>query len=144
MNSENFEFLKELVEAPSPSGFEQPAQRVFRKHTEPFVDALETDVMGNVIGRIDAAGADAAKIMLAGHCDEIGFMVKYIAKYGFLFCAPIGGDHEGVGSPSGTAHGKSRGPRQGEHCARDGARRRSRHRQEPRRHHSDQQRLYRA
>ena len=91
MDSDNFDFLKELVEAPSPSGFEQPAQRVFRKHTEPFVDSLETDVMGNVIGRIDAAGADSAKVMLAGHCDEIGFMVKYIDENGFLFFAPIGG-----------------------------------------------------
>ncbi len=91
MNEKAYNLLQELVEAPSPSGFEQPAQRVFRKHVESAVDSLETDVMGNVIGRIDAADAEAPKMMLAGHCDEIGFMVKYIDENGFLFFAPIGG-----------------------------------------------------
>ncbi|PLY03616.1 MAG: hydrolase [Desulfuromonas sp.] len=91
MDDKAIELLKELVEAPSPSGYEQPAQRVFRKHVEPVVDSLQTDVMGNVIGRVNAASADAAKLMLAGHCDEIGFMVKYIDENGFLFFAPIGG-----------------------------------------------------
>ena len=91
MNDESYALLKELVEAPSPSGYEQPAQRVFRAHVEPVVDSLETDVMGNVIGRIDAADEAAPKLMLAGHCDEIGFMVKYIDENGFLFFAPIGG-----------------------------------------------------
>ena len=91
MEKKAFALLKELVEAPSPSGFEQPAQRVFRKHVESSVDSLETDVMGNVIGRINAADKNAPKMMLAGHCDEIGFMVKYIDENGFLFFAPIGG-----------------------------------------------------
>lgn len=91
MNEKAFNLLQELVEAPSPSGYEQPAQRVFRKHIETVVDTLETDVMGNVIGRIDAASDAAPKVMLAGHCDEIGFMVKYIDENGFLFFAPIGG-----------------------------------------------------
>ncbi len=91
MDEKAFVLLKELVEAPSPSGFEQPAQRVFRKHVEPVVDSLETDIMGNVIARIDAADSGAPRMMLSGHCDEIGFMVKYVDDNGFLFFAPIGG-----------------------------------------------------
>lgn len=91
MNENAFDLLRELVEAPSPSGFEQPAQRVFRKHVEPVVDSLTTDVMGNVIGLIGAAEDEAPRVMLAGHCDEIGFMIKYIDEFGFLFFAPIGG-----------------------------------------------------
>ena len=91
MKKEAFTFLQELVEAPSPSGYEQPAQRVFRKHVESATDSLETDVMGNVIGRISGADEYAPKMMLAGHCDEIGFMVKYVDENGFLFFAPIGG-----------------------------------------------------
>jgi len=90
MNEKDFSFFKELVEAPSPSGFEQPAQRVIRKALAGVVDDLRTDVMGNVIAHI-AGPAGAPRLMLAGHCDEIGFMVKYIDENGYLFFAPIGG-----------------------------------------------------
>ena len=36
MRDESFKFLQELVAAPSPSGYEQPAQRVFRSYIAPF------------------------------------------------------------------------------------------------------------
>ncbi len=91
MKDQDLAFLKELVEAPSPSGFEQPAQRIIRRRLEPVADELRTDVMGNVIARIIGPGEDLPKVMLAGHCDEIGFMVKHIDDNGFLFFAPIGG-----------------------------------------------------
>ena len=80
---------RELVEAPSPSGFEQPAQRVLRKHLEPVADEMRTDVMGNLIARLDGKGGP--KLMLAGHCDEIGFMVQYIDDSGFIYFGAIGG-----------------------------------------------------
>jgi endoglucanase len=91
MNDQDFAFLKELVETPSPSGFEQPAQRVIRRELAPVADEVRTDVMGNVIARIKGAGEAPTRVMLAGHCDEIGFMVRYIDDNGFLYFAPIGG-----------------------------------------------------
>lgn len=91
MTEQEFTFFKEFVEAPSPSGFEQPAQRVWRRELEGVADEIRTDVMGNAIARIDGAGENLPKVMLAGHCDEIGFMVKYIDDNGFLWFAPIGG-----------------------------------------------------
>mgnify|MGYP001172899963 CR=1 FL=1 len=91
MNDQHFDLLKELVEAPSPSGFEQPVQRIMRREFGQVADNVQTDIMGNVISRIDAAQAGAPRLMLAGHCDEIGFMVKYIDENGFLFFSPIGG-----------------------------------------------------
>ncbi len=90
MNEQDFAFLKELVEAPSPSGFEQPAQRICRREMGAVADELRTDVMGNVIGRL-AGPEGGLRVMLAGHCDEIGFMVRYIDDNGFLYFAPIGG-----------------------------------------------------
>lgn len=90
MNDQDFKFFKELVEAPSPSGFEQPAQRVIRRELAGVADDLTTDVMGNVIARLDGP-AGAPRLMLAGHCDEIGFMVKYIDDQGFLYFSPVGG-----------------------------------------------------
>lgn len=89
MKTEDFDFLKELVEVPSPSGYEQPAQRVIRKQLEPYADDLRTDVMGNLIARV--ASADGPRVMLAGHCDEIGFMVQYVDDNGFIYFGAIGG-----------------------------------------------------
>ncbi len=89
MRQEDFAFLQELVETPSPSGYEQPAQRVIRRHLTEVADTLETDVMGNLIARLaDTAGP---RVMLAGHCDEIGFMVQFIDERGFIYFGAIGG-----------------------------------------------------
>ncbi|NJC87765.1 MAG: M42 family peptidase, partial [Desulfuromonas sp.] len=58
MTDQDFQFFKELVEAPSPSGFEQPAQRVIRRALDGVADGLRTDVLGNVIAPINGpAGA---------------------------------------------------------------------------------------
>lgn len=89
MNSEDFGFLKELVEIPSPSGYEQPAQRVIAKQLESVADSLQTDVMGNLIARLELP--DGPRVMLAGHCDEIGFMVQFVDDRGFIYFGAIGG-----------------------------------------------------
>ncbi|WP_458250647.1 M42 family metallopeptidase [Geobacter anodireducens] len=90
MRPESLEFFKTLVEAPSPSGYEQPAQRVFRDYIAPFAQ-VKTDVMGNVIGLIRGGGDNLPRVMVVGHSDEIGFQVKYIDDNGFIYFAPIGG-----------------------------------------------------
>lgn len=105
MNEQDFKFFKKLIEAPSPSGFEQPAQRVIRQELTGVADELRTDIMGNLIARLDGPAA-APRLMLAGHCDEIGFMVKYIDDHGFLYFAPIGGvDAHLVPGQRVTVHG---------------------------------------
>jgi len=90
MKDESFNFLSELVAAPSPSGYEQPAQRLFRGYVEPFA-SVETDVMGNVYGKITGAGENCPRVMLVGHSDEIGLQVKYLDDKGFIWFGAIGG-----------------------------------------------------
>jgi len=89
VEKDDFSFLKELVETPSPSGYEQPAQRVIRRHLETVVDELQTDVMGNLIACLKGQGGH--RVMLAGHCDEIGFMVQFVDDRGFIYFGAIGG-----------------------------------------------------
>ena len=89
MRPESVELLKQLVEAPSPSGFEQPVQRIVRKELSKYTDILRTDVLGNVIGTRNEQGSP--RVILVGHCDEIGLMVKYIDEHGFIFISAIGG-----------------------------------------------------
>jgi endoglucanase len=90
MRKESVAFLERLLEAPSPSGYEQPAQRVFREYIAPFCQ-VSSDVMGNVYGFIPGQGKDRPKVMLVGHSDEIGLQVKYIDDKGFIYFAAIGG-----------------------------------------------------
>jgi endoglucanase len=91
MRVKSFEFLKALAEVPSPSGYEQPAQKVFRDYIRKYVDEVKTDVLGNAFGYIRGRGKTNLKVMLAGHCDEVGFMVKYIDDHGYAYFASIGG-----------------------------------------------------
>jgi endoglucanase len=91
MRKESMKFLEKLLDAPSPSGYEQPAQRVFREYVAPFCEELTTDVMGNVFGRISGKGKNLPRVMIVGHTDEIGLQVKYIDDKGFLYFAAVGG-----------------------------------------------------
>lgn len=90
MRKQSLTFLEKLLSAPSPSGYEQPAQRLFREYIAPFCQ-VSSDVLGNVYGFIPGQGKDRPKVMLVGHCDEIGLQVKYIDDKGFLYFAAIGG-----------------------------------------------------
>lgn len=94
MRASSYAFLKSLVETPSPSGYEQPAQKIFREYIRNYVDELKTDVLGNTFGLIKGQGEGKPTVMLAGHCDEVGFMVKYIDENGFIYFASIGGIDE--------------------------------------------------
>jgi len=91
MRKESLKFLEQLLDAPSPSGYEQPAQRVFREYVGPFCDELTTDVMGNVFGLISGKGKNLPRVMIVGHTDEIGLQIKYIDDKGFLYFAAVGG-----------------------------------------------------
>jgi len=86
----DLKFLKDLTEAPSPSGFEQPAARVFREFVKKYADSVETNVMGSVHALLK--GKDGGpSVMLAGHIDEVGMMVNYITPEGYLAFKAIGG-----------------------------------------------------
>ncbi len=89
MRKESYNFLKSIQETPSPSGSEQPVQRIVRKRMKPIADSIETDVHGNVIVGLNPKGSP--RVMLAGHCDQIGLMVNYIDDNGFIFFSSIGG-----------------------------------------------------
>src|SRR5262245_49264190 len=82
-------FLKRLLETPSPSGFEKPIQDVVRAWAKDFADDVRTDRHGNVLAVLHPGGQP--RIMLAGHCDQIGLMVQHIDDNGFLYVQPIGG-----------------------------------------------------
>jgi tetrahedral aminopeptidase len=87
-------FLERLVTTPSPSGFEGPNSANFREYVAPFADSVTTDPMGNVIAVVNPEGSP--RVMLAGHIDEIGFLVSYINDEGYLYVRGIGGHDNSV------------------------------------------------
>ena len=89
MQKDSYGFLEALVNAPSPSGFEEPAQSVVYDRMRKYCDRVDTDVHGNVIGVMN--GDAKLRVMLAGHVDQIGLMVKHITKEGCLTFDDIGG-----------------------------------------------------
>ena len=92
MEERSHAFLKRLLETPSPSGYERPIQDVVREWASHYADEVRTDRHGNVIASLfPQERSSPVKIMLAGHCDQIGLMVQYIDAEGFLYVQPIGG-----------------------------------------------------
>jgi putative aminopeptidase FrvX len=88
MEPSSYDFLKRLLDAPGPSGFETAAARVWRAEAETVADHVSVDVQGNSSATLDGPGP---RIMLAGHIDEIGLMVTHIDEDGFLYVDGIGG-----------------------------------------------------
>lgn len=85
----DYELLKRLTEARGVPGYEDRVREIVRKELEPHVDELRTDAMGNVIGIIE--GDSSYSVAVAGHMDEIGFMVTHVDDDGFLAVDPLGG-----------------------------------------------------
>jgi endoglucanase len=83
------QLLKDLTEAHGVPGFEAPVRAVARKYLDSLGE-LSQDKTGSVICRKEGT-SDAPRVMLAGHMDEIGFMIKHITEEGFLKFLPLGG-----------------------------------------------------
>ncbi len=111
MRTEPFDFLKQMEETPSVTGFEQPVARIVRKRMEPFADQITTDVHGNVIVALNPQGKP--RVMLAGHCDQIGLMVRHIDDQGFIYFSAVGGIDAGVLPGSRMTVHTKKGPVEG-------------------------------
>lgn len=87
----SLELLKKLCSTPAVPGFEDKFSEIVLEELKPHCDSIEIDRMGNVIGFKKGSAKSRRKIMLAGHMDEIAFVVKHIDKNGFIFFSPLGG-----------------------------------------------------
>ena len=89
MDPQALNFFRSAIETPSPSGYEQPVQRLVRSYIEPHADSIRTDVHGNVI--VSCGDTSGPRLMLAGHCDQIGMLVTNIDEDGYIYAQTIGG-----------------------------------------------------
>jgi putative aminopeptidase FrvX len=91
---ETLKMMQELTEAPGVPGQEESVRRVMRRYLEPLGEVI-TDNLGSIAGR-KVGRADGPKVVLAGHMDEIGFMVTRVTDEGYLKFQPLGGWWEQV------------------------------------------------
>jgi len=81
--------LKELTEASGVPGYEGEIRDIIRRYFEPLGN-ISQDKMGSLICK-QSGDSEKPKVMLAGHMDEVGFIVKHITKEGFIKFTPLGG-----------------------------------------------------
>jgi len=96
MSKESILLLKELTEACGISGYEREVSALMEKHLKNFA-TLTRDRIGSVIFEKQGTKGDKGpRIMIPGHMDEIGFMVRHITEDGFIKFLPIGGWYDQV------------------------------------------------
>lgn len=84
-------FLFDLLSTPSPTGFEVRGQRKWTSYVGQFADEVESDAYGTAWATLKGKGKSPKRIMFEAHADEIGYMVKYISKEGFISVDRVGG-----------------------------------------------------
>jgi len=89
-------FLADLLQARSPSGYEFEAQEVFDRHVKSSADTYTKDALGNRFATLNPKGDPV--LMFAGHMDELGLIITYVNKDGFIYFDTIGG-HDRVMIP---------------------------------------------
>lgn len=85
----NLQFLKEISLVNGISGHEKKATRVMKDYMKDSADEIVYDNLGSIIGV--KKGKGPLKVLLTGHIDEIGFIVKEIDEQGFIHVHPVGG-----------------------------------------------------
>ncbi len=86
----NIDLLKKYTDAAAPSGFEKEAYAVMEEHVKDYCDELSKDNLGSLIS-VKKSNENDPKVMIAGHLDEIGFMITKIDDNGYLYFTTLGG-----------------------------------------------------
>ncbi len=90
MMKDTVKLLKSLTEVDGIAGHEMDVKARMREYLSPLSDEIVEDNLGGIFGKKSAAQG-SKKLMVAGHLDEIGFLVTKIDEQGHLRFTPIGG-----------------------------------------------------
>jgi len=82
-------FLKEITEAFGPPGLEDDVAALLARRVEGFCD-VQRDNLGSFIATKRGASGGPT-VMVAGHMDEVAFMVTDVETSGFVRVRPLGG-----------------------------------------------------
>lgn len=88
---ETLALMEELTQAFGIPGDEKDVSRILKKHYEPLSDEIVYDNLGSIFALKKSKNPNAKTLMIAGHMDEVGFIVQSINAQGCLTLAPVGG-----------------------------------------------------
>ncbi|TFE00963.1 M42 family metallopeptidase [Jeotgalibacillus salarius] len=88
--NEQLTMLKDLTDAKGIPGNEREPREVMKKYISPFADEVKTDGIGSLIAK-KSGEEGGPRVMVAGHLDEVGFMITQIDDKGFLKFQTVGG-----------------------------------------------------
>ena len=111
MRSQSLNFLRTLVNTPSPTGHEVRGQRVWLAYAKKFADETFSDAYGNCVAVLNKGGSP--RIMLAAHADEIAMGVNWINDDGFIYVRKMGGVDAAITKAQRVVIHTRRGPVKG-------------------------------
>ncbi|WP_163539204.1 M42 family metallopeptidase [Gracilibacillus sp. YIM 98692] len=88
MKQETLELFRELTELPGAPANEHKVRNFMRHHLNKYADDVMQDRLGGIFGVKHGTGP---KVLVAGHMDEVAFMVKQITDNGMIRFQPLGG-----------------------------------------------------
>src|SRR5215467_13446048 len=94
VREQSLDFLRTLVNTPSPVGHEVRGQRVWLDYAKQFADETFSDAYGNCVAVLNKGGSP--RLMMSGHADEIAMAVNYINEEGYIYVRRMGGVHAGI------------------------------------------------
>ncbi|GAA4080670.1 M42 family metallopeptidase [Amphibacillus indicireducens] len=88
MKQETLAMFKTLTELQGAPGNEHLVRQYMRTELEKYSDEIVQDRLGGIFG---VKKGEGPKVLVAGHMDEVGFMVTQITKNGMIKFQPLGG-----------------------------------------------------
>ena len=90
MNEDTLSLFKTLTELPGTAGNEHAVRAFMRTELEKYADEMVQDRLGSIFG-VKKGNEEGPTVMVAGHMDEVGFMVTSITENGMIRFQPLGG-----------------------------------------------------
>lgn len=90
MNEQTLQLFKTLTETPGAPGFEHQVRAFMKEELSKYSDEIIQDNLGSIFG-VKHGDKSGPRVMVAGHMDEVGFMVTHITDQGFIRFQTLGG-----------------------------------------------------
>jgi len=90
MNEQTLKLFQTLTELPGASGNEHLVRKFMKEQLSQYADEIVQDKLGSIFG-VKKGNEQGPTVMVAGHMDEVGFMVTAITDNGMVRFQPLGG-----------------------------------------------------